>query len=187
MPTERPLDQHTPEEAIAAFVDAVRRSPERRSDLVELLPEGAPLYAGRSANTANRIKGYILAAFEQVGLPEAALPYALEELESGRNAYAVAAAAKALRGLESPTGQLVPFLMRAIENVRYVDDAVSFEGFRPQRLTSSHTTALAEILATLTWLGAHARSALPGLEALRTKEETLPAATRAAKIGRAHV
>ena len=62
---------------------------------MQLLPERISLYAGRSANETIRMRGYILAAFEQVELPDAALPYVLEELESGRDAYLVAAAARA--------------------------------------------------------------------------------------------
>ena len=68
-----------------------------------MLPERISLYDGRSANATIRMRGYILAAFEQTGLPEAALPYVLEELENGRDAYLTAGAARALRGLDTPT------------------------------------------------------------------------------------
>ena len=46
--------------------------------------ERSPVYRGRSANTVIRMRGYLLAAFEDAGLPEEALPYVFEELESGR-------------------------------------------------------------------------------------------------------
>ena len=109
MLANRPLDKDTPEETIAELVDAVGRSPERRDLLVRLLPERLSLYEGRSTNETTRIRGYILAAFEQTGLPDAALPYVLEELENGRDAYLVAGAAKALRGLDSPTSRMTHF------------------------------------------------------------------------------
>lgn len=160
------VDQETTEESIAALVDAIRLDPRHRDSLVELLPERNSLYTGRSTNATIRIRGYIVAAFEQVGLPAEALPYVMEELENGRDAYLVAAAARAIRGLDEPASQAAPFLLKAIENIKYCDDAVSFESYRPQWPASSHTTAIEEILKTLAWMGPQARSALPALEAL---------------------
>jgi protein SCO1 len=153
-------------EEIAARVDRIRLAPARRDELVELLPEDLPLYAGRSTNETKRIRGYVLAAFEQTGLPDAALPYVLEELESGREPYLVAAAARAVRGLPSPTGRVIPYLLRAIENMRPRDDTVTFESYRPRWPCAFPTTALTEIFKTFGWLGASAAAAVPRLEAL---------------------
>lgn len=166
MLADRPLGKDTPEETVAGLVDAVVRSPERRDLLVRLLPERLPLYEGRSTNETTRIRGYILAAFEQTGLPDAALPYVMEELENGRDAYLVAGAAKALRGLDGPTGRMTRLLLEAVENVKYVDDALTFETYKPRWPIKDHTTALREIFRTFGWLGALAKSALPDLEAL---------------------
>jgi len=166
MLANRPLDKHTPEETIAELADAVRQLPERRGLLVQLLPERISLYEGRSANETIRMRGYILAAFEQAGLPDAALPYVLEELENGRDAYLVAGAAKALRGLATPTSRIAPFLLKAVENIKYVDDALTFECYKPRWPITASTTALTEIFRTIGWLGAHAKSALPDLETL---------------------
>ena len=166
MLADRSLDKHTPEETIAELADAVRQLPERRGLLVQLLPERISLYEGRSANETIRMRGYILAAFEQAGLPDAALPYVLEELENGRDAYLVAGAAKALRGLATPTSRIVPFLLKAVENIKYVDDALTFECYKPRWPITASTTALTEIFRTIGWLGAHAKSALPDLETL---------------------
>jgi protein SCO1 len=104
------LDKNSPEETLAELVDAVKHSPECRDVLVQLLPERLSLYDGRSANATVRMRGYILAAFEQTGLPDAALPYVLEELENGRDAYLVAGATRALRGSRQPyePGRAVP-------------------------------------------------------------------------------
>lgn len=174
------FDQNTAEERIAALADAVKRDPRYRDSLVELLPERIPLYAGRSTNATIRMRGYILAAFEQAGLPDPAIPYVLEELESGRDAYLVAAAAKAIRGLDGPTDRAVPFLLKAIENIKYSDDALSFDSYRPRWPVPSHTTAIEEIIKTFAWLGEHARPALPALEALREDRGALSAPARAA-------
>ena len=145
-----------------------------------LLPERIPLYAGRGTNATIRMRGYILAAFERVGLPDAAIPYVLEELESGRDAYLVAAAARALRGLDGPTSHAVPFLLKAIENIKYSDDAVSLDSYRPRWPLPSHTTAIEEIVKTFAWLGEDARSALPALQALHEDRGALSAPARAA-------
>ena len=134
--------------------------------LVELLPERIPVYRGRSANTVNRMRGYLLAAFESAGLPEEALPYVLEELESGRDAYLVAAAARALRGRESRSSDAVPFLLKAIANINYADDAVSFDSYRPSWPLSGHTTALQEICRDLRLARERGVVALPALRSL---------------------
>jgi protein SCO1/2 len=173
------VDRHTPEDAIADLVDAVVREPQRRDLLVGLLPEEADLYAGRGANTAHRLRGYVLAAFEHVGLPEAALPFVVQELESGRNAYVVAAAAKALRGCPYHPPDAARLLLAAIDNIRYADDAVSFDGYRPRWPRTTYTTALEEIARTFAWLGDHAAPALPALEELYRDTHSLTAEARA--------
>lgn len=158
--------EETPEEELAALVDDARRMRGRGDELARLLPEQHPLYRNRSANEIIRIRGYVLAAFEQTGTPEAAVPYILEELESGIDAYLVAAAAKALRGLDKlPTGA-VPFLFKAVENIRGRDDALTFESYKPRWPVAIPTTALKELFITFGYLGARAREALPGLERL---------------------
>ena len=173
------LTPDTPEEHIAALVDAVKENPQRRDCLVALLPEQISLYAGRSANATVRMRGYIIAAFGHVGLPAPALPYVLEELESGRDPYLVAAAATALRGLDGSTSQVVPFLLKAIENIRYADDAVSFDSYRPRWPLPNHTTAIEELLKTFAWLGPNAQSARPALQALHDHPEAISPSARA--------
>jgi protein SCO1/2 len=175
------LDRAVREDEIAGLVEEVKRSPGDRDSLVDLLPEWHPLYAGRSTNETVRLRGYVLAAFEDVGLPEAAIPYVLEELESGEDAYLVAAAAKALRGLARPTSEVVPFLFKAVDNIRSRDDALTFESYKPQWPLSRYTTALEEIFNTFGWLGASARCALAGLEALQAdRHHPFSTRTRAA-------
>ena len=173
------FDAHTPEEDIAAFVDAIKRSPERRGSLVELLSERHPLYSGRGANASMRIRGYILASFETVGLPGAALPYVLEELQTGREAYLVAAAAKAIRGLADPPDEAARYLLKAVDNVTYVDDVVTFDEYRPTWPLLNSTTALAEICLTLALFGRRAATALPQLVTMRDDAASFSEATRA--------
>lgn len=172
------LDKDTSEDRIAELVDTIKQSPYQRDTLVELLPEQLPLYVGRSTNETIRIRGYILAAFEQVGLPEAAIPYVLEELETGRDSYLVAAAAKAMRGLANPSSEFIPFLFKAIENIKYMDDALTFEQYKPHWPIADYTTALNEIFKSFEWLGSQAQSALSDLEVLYHSQDDFSPRTR---------
>jgi protein SCO1/2 len=172
------LLEETSEQEFAELVDRARRELDSQL-LVELLPERIPVYRDRSANTVNRMRGYLLAAFESAGLPEEALPYVFEELESGRGAYLVAAAARALRGRASRSSDALPFLLKAIDNIKYADDAVSFDSYRPSWPVAGHTTALNEIAVTVAWLGSEATSALPALRSLLEEPGVLPEAARA--------
>jgi protein SCO1/2 len=161
-----PVDPAAAEDRVAALVDQVRRDPAQRDRLVALLPERSPLYAGLGSNATTRMRGHLLAAFEHAGLPEAALPHVLEELESGREPFLVAAAARALRGLPRPTGDAVPYLLAAIDNIRDHDDAVCFDHHRPVWPAQGWTDATQELLATFAWLGAEAAPARARLAAL---------------------
>lgn len=143
------FDASTAEETLGAWV----LSGPPAGELLSLLPEQHPLYAGRGTNETVRIRGFILAALERTGLPDEAVEYALEELESGLDPYLVAAAARALRGA-SPDPRYAPFLRKARHNVRYHDVPVTFEAYNPRWPFARPTSALEEIRATLAWLGA---------------------------------
>lgn len=149
-----------PAEALfAARVDALRDGP----GLAALLHERHPLYGGRGSAAVARMRGFALLAFERVGLPEGALPLALEELQSGRHAYLVGAAARALRGAR-PSSAFVPYLLKAFANLRQHDDALALGGYGDTATGApASTTARREVLAALAWLGPHARAALSAL------------------------
>ncbi len=143
------MNADTPEEALARFVDAAAGG----AELAALLSERLALYEGRGANQVIRMRGYLLAAFERTGLPAEGLPYVLEELDSGHSAYLVAAAAKAVRGMETPGAELPGLLVKAVRNIRRKDDAVTFEQYKPDWPAANPTSALREIFRTLRWLG----------------------------------
>jgi cytochrome oxidase Cu insertion factor (SCO1/SenC/PrrC family) len=163
----------TPEEALAHFVDAATEGVK----LAALLSERLPLYEGRGANQVIRMRGYILAAFERTGLPGEALPYVLEELESGHSAYLVAAAAKAARGMEAPPADLPAYLLKAARNIRQKDDAVTFEQYKPDWPAANPTSALREIFRTLAWLGARGVAVRAELEKLAAEGAFSPGVT----------
>src|SRR6266480_4286354 len=94
-------------------------------------------------------------------LTDATLLFVLEELDTGRDAYLVAAAARALRSYPKPVAAFAPFVMRAIANIRYHDEYVAFEHYGQYATSATETTPLHELLATLVWLGPYARDVLP--------------------------
>ena len=172
------LTRHTPESQVADWVDHLKQSPGGGHSLAKLLPERHPLYENRSTNEIIRIRGYVMAAFEETGLVDEAVPYILEELQNGRNAYLVAGAAKALRGVAEPTSQTLPFLLAAVANIKYMDDAVTFEKYRPQWPIESPTTALQELFKTVGSMGGAAHGALNDLEVMSQDSAGFSEATR---------
>jgi protein SCO1 len=162
----------------AALVDALVADPDRHGELTGLLREDHPLYDQRGSATVVRMRGWVLLALARATLSDAALIFVLEELDTGVDPYLVAAAARALRSYRRPTEALAPFVMRALANIRYRDEPLSFEAYGEYAVSSTGTTPLRELLATLAWLGPHARGVLPELEALRRQSNGLPSKLR---------
>ncbi len=146
------MEAGTTEEIIGAYVDELAGQKGGSLELVPLLKENHPLYKDRSTNQAIRIKGYILSKFELCGLSETALPIVLEELQSGHSSYLIAAAAKALRGSGKVSAKFSKYLDAAYKNIRYADDAISFESISLEWPLKNPTTAVEEISKTRKWL-----------------------------------
>jgi protein SCO1 len=159
---------------LAARVDTIRRQQDAAATLAAMLAEQSPHFAGRGANEAERLRGYILASFETAGLPPEAVPFVLEELETGQNIYTVAAAAVALRGAQEVPAEAPALLVGAIERLRRADDVVSFDRFETVPPSRNGITALAELARTLAMLGPRAKSALAELKALVDREAFSP-------------
>jgi cytochrome oxidase Cu insertion factor (SCO1/SenC/PrrC family) len=154
--------------------------PDAVGKLAAMLEEQSPLFAGRGSNEAERLRGYILASFETAGLPAEALPFVLEELETGRNPYTVAGAARALRGASEVPDDAPALLVSAIARLQGAEDLVSFERFEPIPASGNAVNALAELARTLGLLGPRAKAALPDLKALAADEgQTFSPAIRA--------
>ncbi|MEY9418082.1 cytochrome oxidase Cu insertion factor (SCO1/SenC/PrrC family) [Bradyrhizobium japonicum] len=157
------------ESQFAALVDAIAADPDRQARLTDLLREDHPLYDQRGAATVVRMRGWVLLAIARVGVSEPALIFLLEELDTGVDGYLIAAAARALRSYPHPNAALAPFVMRALRNVRYRDEPVSFATYGEYATSSTDTTPVRELIATLAWLGPHAQGILPELESLRAQ------------------
>lgn len=166
------------EPEVAALIDALVADPDRQAEIVDLLAEDHPLYDQRGTAATVRLRGWMLLAFARAGLPEAGLLFVLEELDTGVDPYLVAAAARALRSYPRPAPALAPFVLRAIGNIRYHDDPVSFARYGEYASAAgashtSNTSPVRELLAALAWLGPHARGVLADVEALRTGSAAL--------------
>ena len=157
------------EPQFAALVDALTADPSRSGQLTDLLRENHPIYDQRGAATIVRMRGWVLLALARAGVSDAALIFVLEELDTGVDVYLVAAAARALRSYPNPTESLAPFVMRALTNIRYRDEPICFDHYGEYAVSSTGTGPIRELLATLAWLGPHARGVLPELEALRAE------------------
>jgi len=156
---------------LGAVIDQLRSRPDGADELAALLSENLPLYAGRSAAEMDRLRGYLLAAFADTGLPESALTYVLESLEMAQSADEVAGAAIALRGLQKPSVNVGPALLRALENLGGTDATVTFESYRPVWPYAQPTTALTEVVRTIGALGRRAEPARGQLERLAQQSE----------------
>lgn len=163
-----------PESQFAAMVDALAADPDGRARLTDLLRENHPVYDQRGAAARVRMRGWVLLGLARAGVSDDSLIFVLKELDAGTDGYLVAAAARALRSYPRPDAALAPFVMRALTNIRRHDVPVSFERYGEYAVASAETTTVRELLATLAWLGPHARGVLPEVEALRSQQGGLP-------------
>jgi len=151
-------------------VDELKSDPVRSELLIDLLREDNLTYDQRGTAATIRMRGWVLLALGHRRLSETALLFIFEELDNGRDAYLVAAAARSLRSYAQAAPAMAPFLVRAIANVQFHDDFVCLERYGgyaiSQRDTAASTTAVDELFAALRWLGSGARDAAPAIEAL---------------------
>jgi protein SCO1/2 len=160
------------EEEFAARVDRVASTPDACEQLAELLQEEHPCYDQRGSAAIVRMRGWVLRSLAG-GLTDAALIFVLEEIETGADPYLVAAAARALRSYPHPRPEFASCLMRAVNNIRYRNERVTFDSYGGYADTSNGTTPLQELFSTLAWLGPSAREILPDLESLRAQPGNL--------------
>lgn len=147
-----------------ARIEQARRGPDAQSLLLAWLAEGTDLYRGLGTSEAERLRGCVMASFAMVGLPAAALPRVLADLETGHTAYAVAAAARALQGRAVPPSEALELLAAAARRVRGQDDCVSF-GRDEREVAEIAPSALMEVVRAIARYGAPAEGILRALQA----------------------
>ena len=132
---------------VEQLVAEVRADPGRRDELLPLLHEGHQVYDGRGESAALRTRGWVMAAYETVGLPPDAEPAVLETLRTGLDPFAVAAAARAARGAVAPGPGLADALLAAMDR----PDLDVEHG--PERAVNGVTRRLASVEAAREELG----------------------------------
>jgi protein SCO1/2 len=157
------------EDEFASLVNLLAADPVGSAQLTDLLREEHPVYDGRGTATVVRMRGWILLALARSRLSDQALIFVLEELDTGIDAYLVAAAARALRSYAQPSETFAPFVVRAFNQIRSHDEPISFKSYGEYATSSTGTSAVSELLATLAWLGPNARAVLPQLERWRAE------------------
>lgn len=160
------FDRNLSELEFADQIDNLRLGRSDPQGFLPFLQSGHSLYAGRGFNQIARMRGYLLASFEFLGLPEKALVDVFDILQNSQNPYLVAAAARALRGLSEADDDVVRSLRSAITNIQYRDEALSFECYAPDWPRAEFTSALEEIVETLSHLGSFTPAAVDLLEAM---------------------
>ena len=151
------------------FVESGRGDGSYTAAFLELLDERHAVYAGVGTPAVVRMRGALLLALGERVLPTAALPFVLEELESPHDAWLTAVAARVLRNHPEPSAAFVEPLLTAVASIRHRDDVVRLETYGGYGGDGESTTATAEVLGTLAWLGGLAATALPRLVEWRTQ------------------
>ena len=161
------INAGTSEDQFRSFVESLIGDPQQHRELIKLLGEDHPIYDQRGTATVNRMRGWIILALARNDLPDAALPFVLEELDTSVDAYVVACAAFALRAYRTRNPAFASFVIRAIFNIRYRDENISLQTYGGFAIGVAGTSPVSELLKTLVWLGPTARAVVPELSSLR--------------------
>jgi protein SCO1/2 len=168
------------EDDFAKEVDRIRQDPKGGSALTAFLMEQHRVYSDKSANAVVRMRGYVLYSFSFTGLSDEHLPYITDELENGRDAYLVGAAALALRHLHEneKSRDLARILLHALHNIINYDSFFSFDYYYQRYPLSNKTSAVKEVIQTLAWLGSYATAVVEELESITILSEQNNAALK---------
>ena len=148
------------------MVEAGRGDIAHSQTFLALLDERHPVYSNVGTPAVIRMRGALLLALGHRALPTAALPFVLEELESAHEAWLTAVAAHVLRKYPEPSSSFAQPLSSAVLNIRHRDDIVRLANYGGYGPGGETTTAMTEVLRTITWLGSAGTACLPGLEEL---------------------
>lgn len=116
--------------------------------LLALLREDAPLYGGRGAVEAERLRAFVMARLAARGLADTLMPFALQELETSIDPYGIAAAARVIRRASAVPQETASLLGKALDRVRQIDEIVDLENY-PATPDPAGRTAVAETIEAL--------------------------------------
>jgi len=118
-------------------------------DLVGYLNEKNPQFSGRGSGDVSLIRGYAMAALAKLNAGNNIKPYIFEELETGRNPYVVAAAAKASKSIKDEDDKLFELLAKSVTRVIGSNVKVWYDTISQAPRPEIHTTALDELVSAL--------------------------------------
>jgi protein SCO1/2 len=156
---------HT-EADLVRIVESGRGDSAYTETFLALLDERHAVYRGVSTAAVNRMRGALLLALGHRALPTTALPLVIEELESAHDAWLTAVAAHVLRKSPEPSPSFAEPLLSALQYIRHQDDVVRLANYGGYGPGGDTTTAVAEVMQTIGWLGRCGTSCLPTLEDL---------------------
>lgn len=133
---------------------------------VELLDERHAVYRGVGTPAVTRMRGALILALGHRALPSIALPFVLEELESAHDAWLTAAAAHVLRKYPEPSPSFAEPLLSAVQYIRHRDEIVRLGNYGGFGSRGDSTTAMAEVMQTIGWLGRAGVTCVSRLESL---------------------
>jgi len=141
------------EHDFARTVDVLGSDPARRAELTEYLDERHPVYRGRGAAAVARMRGWTLLTLARRPLQSDEVVFVLEELQTGRTAYELACAARAMRSVENPLPAMANLLLQAAANLRAVDNHVDLTRYGGvDDAEGASPTATDVLIDTLAWL-----------------------------------
>jgi protein SCO1/2 len=133
---------------------------------IALLDERHPVYQGVGTAVVTRMRGALLLALGHRALPTAALPFVMEELETAHEPWLTAVAAHVLRKYPEPSPSFAQPLLSAFLYIQHKDDVVRLANYGGHGPGGETTTAMAEVMRTIAWLGSRGTSCLSSLEDL---------------------
>jgi len=164
---------HAGHDAFVEEIDQIRSLGADAAALTPYLKVNHPAYARQPGFQVKRKRAYALAAFRDVGLPLANVPIVLEVLRTSLHASLTAAAAIALRSSRQVDATYGLPLMQALYNVWDNDRPICFTSYNVAWPNPDATTAMQEILKTISWLGSEGISLLPFLKTIQTYRRAL--------------
>jgi protein SCO1 len=145
------------------------RGGDARRALIDLCEERHPAYQDQPASAVTRMRAWVLESLCRVGpLPDEALPFVLEELETVHDPLLLAVAASCLRTYPQPLPLFRDALSTALRNAQAMESPVMlgvYGGIGPAG--GGNTSPMRELASTIEWMGPHpalpARNCCPDL------------------------
>src|SRR5579862_9910262 len=114
-----------------------------------------PPYQNQSGSAVARMRGWVLESIGRAGpLPDEALPYVLEELETAHDPYLLAVAASVIRTSPQPLASFSQALHTASQNARVIEAPVMLGVYGGMDASGAGATSpVRELTAAIEWMG----------------------------------